>query len=60
MFFKESKTVILMRKGHHHDAEEEKENKIKGCSKNRLLRGLVHQNLGNWIRFMSKKVEMRT
>jgi hypothetical protein len=47
MFDKDSKIVILMKKSHQHDAEEEKENKIQGFSKNFLLRGLVHQNLGS-------------
>jgi hypothetical protein len=43
MFVKDFKTVILMNK----DAEEEKENKNQGLSKNFLLRELVHPNLGN-------------
>jgi hypothetical protein len=33
MFVKDSKKVILMKKDHQHDAEEEKENKIHGFSK---------------------------
>jgi hypothetical protein len=41
-----------MKKGHQHCAEEEIGNKIQGFSKNFLLRELVYQNLGNWIRFM--------
>jgi hypothetical protein len=49
-----------MKKGHQHAAEEENENKIQGFSKNFLLRGLVHQNLGNLIRFMLTKVEIHT
>jgi hypothetical protein len=40
MFVKYSKTVILLEKSHQHDAEEKKENKIQGFSKNFLLRGL--------------------
>jgi hypothetical protein len=43
-----------------HADEEENENKIQGFSKNILLRGLVHQNLGNWIRFMLTKAEIHT
>jgi hypothetical protein len=53
-----SKIVVLMKKRHQHDAEEEKEKKIQGFSKIVLLRGLVHQNLSNWIRFMLIKSEM--
>jgi hypothetical protein len=34
MFVKDSKTVILMKKDHQRDAEEEEENKIQGFSKN--------------------------
>jgi hypothetical protein len=37
-----------------------KENKIQEFLKNLLLLGLVHQNLGNWIRFMATKVEIHT
>jgi hypothetical protein len=37
-----------------------KKNKIQGFSKNFLLRRLVHQNLGNWKRFMLIKVEIHT
>jgi hypothetical protein len=59
MFVKDSKTVILI-KGHQQDAEEEKENKIQGFSKNYLLRRLILQNLGNWIIFMLIKVEIHT
>jgi hypothetical protein len=51
MFVKDSKTVILMKKGHQHDAE-------GGISKKFLLHGLVNQNLGNWNRFMLIKVEI--
>jgi hypothetical protein len=58
MFIKDNKTLILMKKGHQHADEEENENKIQGFSKNFLLRGLFHQNLGNWIRFMLTKVEI--
>jgi hypothetical protein len=36
-----------MKKGHQHDAEEEKENKIQGFSKKFQFCGLVHENLGN-------------
>jgi hypothetical protein len=46
-----------MKKGHQH-TKEEKENEIQRFSKNFLLRELVHQNLGNWIRFMLTKVEI--
>jgi hypothetical protein len=60
MFVKDSKTVILMKKDHQHDVEEEKENKIQGFSKKFLLCGLVHQNLGNWISFMLMKVKIHT
>jgi hypothetical protein len=49
MFVKDNKTVILMK--YQHDAEKEKENKIQGFSKHFLLRGLVHPNRGNWMRF---------
>jgi hypothetical protein len=59
MFVKDSKTVILI-KGHQQDAEEEKEKKIQGFSKNYLLRRLILQNLGNWIIFMLIKVEIHT
>jgi hypothetical protein len=58
MLVEDSITVIWLKIDHQHDAEEEKENKIQGFSKNLLLRGLVHQNVGNWIRFMLKKVEI--
>jgi hypothetical protein len=47
-----------MKKGH--DAQEEKENIVQEFSKKILLRGLVHQNLGNWNRFMLLKVEIHT
>jgi hypothetical protein len=60
MFVKDIKTVIFMKKGHQHDAEEEKENNIQRLSKKILLRRLVHQNLGNWKRFMLIKVEIHT
>jgi hypothetical protein len=40
MFIKDSKTVILMKKGHY-DGEKEKENKNQGLSKKNLFRGLV-------------------
>jgi hypothetical protein len=60
VFVKDSKTVIMMKKGHQHDAEEEKENQIQEFSKNLLLCELVHQNLGNWIKFMLTKVEIHT
>jgi hypothetical protein len=60
MFVKDSKTVVLMKKGRQHDAEEEKENIIQGFLKNILLRGLIHQNPGKWIRFMLIKVEIHT
>jgi hypothetical protein len=46
-----------MKKGHQH-TKEEKENEIQRFSKNFLLRELVHQNMGNWIRFMLTKVEI--
>jgi hypothetical protein len=52
MLVKDSKIIILMKTGHQHVAEEEKEKKIQGFSENFLLRGLVHQNRDNWIRFM--------
>jgi hypothetical protein len=60
MFVKDSKTVVFLKKGHHHDTVEEKEGKIQGFLKKFMLRGLVHQNLGNWIRFMLIKVEIYT
>jgi hypothetical protein len=60
MFDKDSKTVILMEKGHLHDAEEEKTIKFKDFPKNCLLRELANQNLGNWIRFMLIKVKIHT
>jgi hypothetical protein len=47
MFVKDIKTVILMKTSYQHDAEEEKENKIQGFSKNFLTYGFVYQNLGN-------------
>jgi hypothetical protein len=50
MFIKGSKIVILLENVDH--AEEEKENKIQGFSKEFLLYELVHQNVGNWIRFL--------
>jgi nickel-dependent lactate racemase len=53
---KDIKIVVLLEKGHQHDAEEEKEKKIQGFSTNRLLRSIVHQNLGNCIGFMLRKV----
>jgi hypothetical protein len=59
MFVKDIKTTILLEKGHH-DAEEVKEDKIQGFSLNFLLRDLVYQNLGSWIRFMLIKVEIHT
>jgi hypothetical protein len=43
MFIKDSKIVILIKRGY----EEEKENKIQGFSKKFLLCGVAHQNLGN-------------
>jgi hypothetical protein len=58
MVVKHSKIVILLENRYQHDAAEEKENKIYGFSKNFLFRELVHQNLGNWIRFMLTKVEV--
>jgi hypothetical protein len=60
MFIKDSKIIILLQNDHQPDAEDEKENKIQGFSKNFLLPGLLHQNLGNWIRFMLTKVEIHT
>jgi hypothetical protein len=51
MFIKDSKRVISM-KGRLHEAQKEKEEKFQGFSKTFLLRGIVHQNLGNWMRFM--------
>jgi hypothetical protein len=60
MFVKDSKTVVLTKKGYQHDAEKEKGNKIQGFSNNFLLCGLVQKNLGNWIRFMLIKVEIHT
>jgi hypothetical protein len=60
LFVKDSKIVILMKKGHQHDAQEEKENINQGFKKKNLLRGLVHQNLSNWIRFMLIKVGIHT
>jgi hypothetical protein len=36
-----------MKNDHQHDAEKEKENKIKGFRKKFLLHELAHQNLGN-------------
>jgi hypothetical protein len=47
MCVKDSKTVILLENGHQHDADEEIENKIHGFSKNFLVCGLVHPNVGN-------------
>jgi hypothetical protein len=38
----------------------EKENKIQGISKKFLLHGLVHQNLGNWNRFILIHFEIHT
>jgi hypothetical protein len=49
-----------MKKDNQHDAQEEKGSKIEGFSKKFLLHGLVHQNLGKWIRFMLIKVEIHT
>jgi hypothetical protein len=40
MFVLHSKTVILMKEGHQHDAEYKKVNKIQGFSKNFVLSGL--------------------
>jgi hypothetical protein len=60
MFVKDSKTVVFMKKGHQMVAEEEKDKKNQGFLKNLLLRRLVHQILGNWIRFMLIKVEIHT
>jgi hypothetical protein len=57
---KDSKTVILMKKGHQYDAEEEKENYIQGFSNKNLFRTLVYQYLTNWIRFKLRKVEIHT
>jgi hypothetical protein len=56
MFVKNSKIVHLMKNGHQHVAEEEIEKKNSRILK--MLRGLVHQYLGNWIRFMLTKVEI--
>jgi hypothetical protein len=47
MFVKDSKTVILMKKGH----AEEKENKLQRFKKKILIRGPVYQNLDKSIRF---------
>jgi hypothetical protein len=58
MFVKDSKTVTLMKNGHHHDADDREEKKIQGFSKNFLLRGLIDLNLGNWNRFMSIKAKI--
>jgi hypothetical protein len=60
MFVKASKTIILMNKGHQHDSAKETKKKIQGFSGKFLLRGLVHQNRGNWYRFMLIKVEIHT
>jgi hypothetical protein len=60
MFAKDCKTVILMKKGQENDVEQEKYNKNQRFSKNLLLRGLVHQNLSNWIRFILTKDEIHT
>jgi hypothetical protein len=57
MFDKDSKTVILMEKGHLHDAEEEKTIKFKDFQKNCLLRELP---IRTWIRFMLIKVKIHT
>jgi hypothetical protein len=54
MFVKYSKIIILLENGHRHAA---------GRKKNKdfvLLRGLAHQNLGNWISFLLIKVEIHT
>jgi hypothetical protein len=59
MLVKDSEIVILLENGHQNDAEEEKEKKIQGFSKNFLLCRLVHLNLGGkWITFMLTKVEI--
>jgi hypothetical protein len=47
MLAKDSWIVILMKRGHQHDDEEDTENKMQGFWKQFLLRELVHQNLGN-------------
>jgi hypothetical protein len=60
MLVKDSKTEILMETGHQQDAEEEKENKIRGFFKNFLPHRLVHLNLGNWNRFVLIKGEIHT
>jgi hypothetical protein len=60
MFVKDNKIVILLENGHRHDAAEEKVNKMQGFSQNFLLRGLVHPNLGSWIRLKLMKVEIHT
>jgi hypothetical protein len=57
-FVKDSTTVLLLHNDHQDDDEEEKDNKIQGFSKNFLLRGLVYQDEGNWIRFMLIKDEI--
>jgi hypothetical protein len=47
-----------LKNGHQHDADEKKRKKNQGFSKKKiLLRGHVHQILGNCIRFMLLKAE---
>jgi hypothetical protein len=57
MFVKDSKIVSLVENGH---ADEKKENKIQGFSKNFMLCCLVRPNLYNWNRLMLMKVEIHT
>jgi hypothetical protein len=54
MFVKDSKTVVLTKKGYQHDEKEEK------GKENFLLCGLVQKKLGYWIRFMLTIVEIHT
>jgi hypothetical protein len=57
MFVKDRKSVILLENG---DTEVKKEIKLQGFSKNFLLRGLGHQIVGNWIRFILRKDKKHT
>jgi hypothetical protein len=50
----------LFKNGHEDDVEEEKKRKSKDFQENYLLRGIIHLNLDNWIRFILIKVEIHT
>jgi hypothetical protein len=48
MLVEDSIRLIRLKTDHQHDAKEEKEKKIQGFSKKKVLvRGLVHQTVGN-------------